>query len=127
MRYHKPPFSNRKDEIIRRLQVFREVLAPLSIIGKSAIAIDDGLASGYTMLAAIQSIRKRGARIVVAAAPVASEGGWQLAVEAADDVVCPIISSKYPFAVASFYEQWHDLDDDEVIQCLKEFKTSCRK
>jgi predicted phosphoribosyltransferase len=111
-----------RDEIRRRQRVFRTVLAPSSVKGKTAIVIDDGLASGYTMVAAVKSLGQRGARTVVVAAPVASESGWKLAKKAADEVVCPIISSTYPFAVASFYEEWYDLTDDEVIQYLEEFK-----
>lgn len=116
-----------RDEIKRRQEVFQKVLAPSSVAGKPAIVVDDGLASGYTMLAAVKSLGKRGARTVVAAAPVASESGWKLVRNAADEVVYPIISSTYPFAVADFYEQWYDLTDDEVIQNLEEFKKNRRR
>ncbi|MEE9910438.1 MAG: phosphoribosyltransferase [Deltaproteobacteria bacterium] len=111
-----------RDEIRRRQMVFRAVLAPSSVQGKTAIIIDDGLASGYTMVAAVTSLRKRGARTVVAAAPVASESGWERVRDAADDVVCPIVSGTYPFSVASFYDEWYDLTDEEVIQRLEAFK-----
>lgn len=110
-----------KSEIARRQKVFRKVLAPEPVSGKPVIVIDDGLASGYTMVAAVQSVRKRGARLVVAAAPVASESGWERVRDAADKVVCPVISSTYPFSVASFYDEWYDLTDDEVIQHLEAF------
>ena len=60
--------------------------------------------------------------LVVAAAPVASESGWERVRDAADKVVCPVISSTYPFSVASFYDEWYDLTDDEVVQDLEEFK-----
>lgn len=86
------------------------------------MVVDDGLVSGYTMVAAITSLRKRGASAVVAAVPVSSGSGWKLARNEADEVVCPIVSSTYPFAVASFYEQWSDLTDAEVIESLKSFK-----
>ncbi len=109
-------------EIARRQEVFRKILAPVPVNEKTAIVVDDGLASGYTMVAAVQSLRKRGARLVVAAAPVASGSGWELVRDAADKVVCPVISSTYPFSVAGFYDEWYDLTDDEVIQDLKTFK-----
>ena len=111
-----------KSEIARRQEVFRKVLAPVPVSGKPVIIIDDGLASGYTMVAAVQSVRKRGAKLVVAAAPVASESGWERVRDAADKIICPMISEGYPFSVASFYDEWYDLTDDEVIQYLEAFK-----
>jgi putative phosphoribosyl transferase len=109
-------------EIKRRQEVFRKVLAPISVEGKQALVVDDGLASGYTMVAAIKSLRKRGASAVVAAVPVSSGGGWKFVQSEVDEVVCPIVSSTYPFSVASFYEQWSDLTDEEVIESLEVFK-----
>jgi len=116
-----------KEEIRRRQVVFRAVLAPLAVAGKTAIVIDDGLASGYTMAAAVQSLKQRKAERVVAAAPVASESGWDLVRRTADDVVSPIVSSAYPFAVAGFYEEWYDLSDEEVIQYLEAFQKNRRR
>lgn len=109
-------------EIKRRQEVFRMILAPVPAAGKQALIVDDGLASGSTMVAAIKSLRKRGARTVVAAAPVASMSGWNLVQREADEVVCPIVSSSYPFAVAAYYKQWFDLTDEDVIKSLKSFK-----
>lgn len=111
-----------RNEIARRKDVFRAVLAQVPVYGRSAIVIDDGLASGYTMMAAVRSLGKRGAKRVVAAAPVASGSGWELVRKIADDIVCPIVSSASPFAVASFYAEWYDLDDDEVLQYLAAFE-----
>ena len=113
-------------EIERRQSVFRAILPPSFVEGKTAIIVDDGLASGFTMMAAIKSMRQRDAAKVVAAAPVASAGAWELVRSAADEVVCPVVSPHYPFAVASFYEHWHDLSDEEVIRDLEEFKRDHR-
>lgn len=116
-----------RDEIRRRQEVFRGVLGAAPVTGKPAIIVDDGLASGYTMAAAVKSVRQRGAYKVIAAAPVASESGWKLVRKAADEVVCPIVSSGYPFAVAGFYEEWYDLTDNEVLQHLEAFKNKLRR
>jgi putative phosphoribosyl transferase len=109
-------------EIQRRQAVYRANVRPSSVEGKAAIIIDDGLASGYTMMAAIISIRQQGAAKVVAAAPVASSSAWELIKSAADEVVCPVVSHHYPFAVAGFYRHWHDLTDEEVIDDLEGFR-----
>jgi len=113
-------------EIRRRQEVFRKVIAPTSVTGKQALVVDDGLASGYTMVAAIKSMRKRGAESVVAAVPVSSASGWKLVRNEADEVVCPIVSSTYSFAVARFYEQWSDLTDEEAIESLDTLKNTAR-
>ena len=109
-------------EIRRRQALYRAKLRPSSVEGQAAIIIDDGLASGYTMMAAIKSIRQQGAAQVVAAAPVASSSAWELIKSAADEVVCPVVSYHYPFAVAGFYRHWHDLTDEEVIDDLEGFR-----
>ncbi len=113
-----------RKEIRRRQEVYRANLRPSSVEGKAAIIIDDGLASGYTMMAAIRSIRQQGATKVIAAAPVASSSAWELVKSAADEVVCPIVSYSYPFAVAGFYRHWHDLTDEEVIDDLEGLRVS---
>ena len=110
-----------KNEIRRRQRAYRAILPPSSVKGKTAIIIDDGLASGYTMMAAIRSIEQQGAVKIVAAAPVATSNAWELINSSADEVVCPIVSQSYPFAVASYYRYWHDLTDEEVISDLKKF------
>ena len=110
-------------EIRRRQAVYRaELRSSSSVEGKAAIIVDDGLASGYTMMAAMSPIRRQGAAKVVAAAPVASSSAWELIKSAADEVVCPIVSYHYPFAVAGFYRHWHDLTDEEVISDLAGFR-----
>jgi len=110
-----------KAEIKHRSAVYRAKLTPSSMEGKTAVVIDDGLASGYTMMAAIKSVRQRGAAKIVVAVPVASSSAWELIKPMADDVVCLIIARTYPFAVASFYRHWHDLTDEEVFEALKGF------
>src|SRR3990172_8420909 len=113
-----------KAEIKRRSAVYRVKLTPSSVEGKTAVVIDDGLASGYTMMAAIKSIRQRGAAKVVVAAPVASASAWELIKPMADDVVCLIVAYTYSFAVASFYQNWYDLTDEEVFEALEGFTKS---
>jgi putative phosphoribosyl transferase len=86
-----------------------------NLTNKSVIFTDDGLASGFTMLAALESVRsKRPARIVVAV-PTASVSSADLVARQADELVCLNIRSSARFAVAEAYERWYDLDDREVM------------
>lgn len=86
--------------------------------GKTVILTDDGLASGFTMLAAIQSIRQRNPARVVVAIPTASASSAALVSRHADTLVCLNIRSGRTFAVAEAYRQWYDLDDREVLEEL---------
>lgn len=115
------------DEVVREVRAeldrrteFLTSARPLpDIQGRCAIVIDDGLASGYTMLAAVKSLRERGASKVVAAAPVASRSAAGLVCPAADECILEIVSPSVPFAVADFYLNWHDLTDDEIAPLLE--------
>jgi putative phosphoribosyl transferase len=86
--------------------------------GKTVILTDDGLASGFTMLAAIQSVRSRNPASVVVAVPTASASSAALVSRQADYLVCSNIRSGRTFAVADAYRTWYDLDDREVLEEL---------
>lgn len=106
-------------EIERRGAIYRSKLVVPSVGGKTAILIDDGLASGFTMIAAIKSMQQRKAARIVVAVPVASRTAYDLVKPLADDMICLVVTRTYPFAVASFYRYWHDLTDEEVIEYLE--------
>jgi len=96
---------------------------PLTIIsGLTVIIIDDGLASGFTMMAAIESVRRRRPKEIVVAVPVASATALEQLEKVPDKVVTLAKGTMPKFYVADFYRYWHDLSDDEVTQCLKEWQ-----
>lgn len=105
-------------EIERREQAYRRGLPEPDLEGKSAVIVDDGLASGYTMLTAVTSVRRAGAGRIVVAVPVASESAVRLIRDAVDELICLIESHKLPFAVADYYVKWYDLTDADVFQYL---------
>jgi predicted phosphoribosyltransferase len=74
------------------------------------------------MLAAIRSLRNRKAAAVIAAVPVASGAAYDLVKPEADDLVCLIIARTAWFAVAGFYQTWHDLNDEEVGRYLETWR-----
>ncbi len=87
--------------------------------GKTVILTDDGLASGFTMLAAIQSIRHKSPLRIICAVPTGSSSAVRLVAEHVDLVACLNIRSSRMFAVADAYEKWYDLDDREVLTELE--------
>lgn len=90
-----------------------------SIENKTVFIVDDGLASGYTMLAAIHYIRKKNPLKIIVAVPTASKRTVDSVLPEIDELVCLNIRSGYPFAVADAYENWYDLTDEEVLALLK--------
>jgi putative phosphoribosyl transferase len=112
-----------RQEVARRSAIYRSKFAVPSVERKTAIIIDDGLASGFTMAAAIKSTRQRRAAHIVVAVPVASAAAYELVEALADEVISLIIAHTYGFAVASYYYQWYDLTDQEVIQYLEDWQT----
>ena len=96
---------------------------PLSITGRTVIIVDDGLASGYTMRAAIESVRHRRPEKVIAAVPVGPEHVVKELEAIADKVVTCAVGTESPFYVSDYYRYWHDITDGEVLHCLKEWRT----
>ncbi len=93
-----------------------------SVSGKTAIIIDDGLASGFTMMAAVESVRHRRPRKIVVAIPVAPASAVKKLEKTTDKVVTCVTGYTPKFYLSDFYRYWHDLSDEEAIQCLKEWQ-----
>ena len=108
-----------KAEVARRTQIYSRARPPVDISGKTVILLDDGVASGYTMLAAIKSIRTHGPASVTATAPVASRSAAMIIEKSADECVFEIVSPAVPFAIADFYVVWHDLSDEDILPILE--------
>ena len=102
-----------------REQLFREGEPYPDLKGKVVILVDDGLASGFTMLAAIGFVRSKGARKVVVAVPTGSERAVELVQERADEVHCLNIRSAPSFAVADAYKYWYDVSEEEALAILR--------
>lgn len=111
-----------RQEILRRSSLYRKVLPPAQIAGRTAILTDDGLASGYTMLAAVRSLKNKQASGVVVAVPVASGSAFELIKPEVDDLVCLKVAWTSWFAVANYYQNWYDLSDNDVIAYLEKWQ-----
>lgn len=108
-----------RENVQERLSIFLgEGILP-SIEGKSVIITDDGLASGYTMLAAVDSIKSLAPREIIVAVPTGSKSAVSLVSEVVDELICLNVRGEYYYAVASAYEHWYDLSNEEVEGYLK--------
>jgi putative phosphoribosyl transferase len=85
--------------IKERSLLYHKDRPPLSIAGRTVVIVDDGLASGYTMKAAIESLRRRRPEKIIAA-----------------------VATGPVFYVADYYRYWYDITDSEVLTCLKEWR-----
>jgi len=108
--------SEERRELDRREQLYRKGLPPLDLSGKTAILVDDGLATGSTMLAAIRAARAAKAARVVVAAPVASPYATALVAAEADETV--LLETPPLFAIGQWYGEFEQLDDQEVCRLL---------
>ncbi len=102
-----------------REEIFRQNQPYPDLKRKIVIIVDDGLASGYTMLAVIRFARERGASKVIVAVPTASERGAEMMLQEADEVYVLNIRSGPVFAVAEAYEHWNDVSDEEALSILQ--------
>jgi len=90
--------------------------------GRIVLIVDDGLASGYTMLAAIQSVKQFSPKKTIVAVPTASVSAVSKIQGVVDDFICPHIDAGFVFAVANAYHDWYDVPEEEVIKQLQEFR-----
>jgi putative phosphoribosyl transferase len=106
------------EEVLRRDRLYRGALPFPDLKGRSVIIVDDGLATGITMVAAIRYAKAKNAGKIIAAVPVAHAGSYELVEREADQIYCLHIDKGYSFAVASFYSNFPDLEDHEVLAIL---------
>ena len=103
----------------QRANLYRKYTPLPKIQGKTVILVDDGIATGATMLSAIQGMRAEKASVIVVAAPVASTDAYDKIKEVSDEVVCPHVKVDF-MAVGQYYENFRQTDDMEVMNLLKE-------
>jgi predicted phosphoribosyltransferase len=108
--------------IEQRNRKFRSNKAFPDIDDRQVIVVDDGLASGYTMRAAVAYLRKRNPGSISVAVPTGSADTVEMLRKKVDTIYCLNIRESYPFAVASAYRNWHDLEDDDVLKLLSSKK-----
>ncbi len=88
------------------------------LAGEPAIVVDDGLASGYTMRAAVQFLKRQGAGRIIAAVPTGSLRTVQDLLPLVDELLCLNVRFGWSFAVADAYQNWYDLEEEEVLEIM---------
>lgn len=111
--------AEKTEEIIkRRNQLFRKGKPFPSLKGRIVILVDDGLASGYTMLAAVRFVIKKMPEKIIVAVPTASGMSVDFILPEVDELVCPNVRRGNFFAVADAYRNWYDLSDEEILSII---------
>jgi putative phosphoribosyl transferase len=122
-RYIEATAQRELQEIARRRQRYLRGRAPPQVEGCSVIVVDDGIATGSTMRAALRAIRRRRPAALVLAVPVAAADTLASLSEEADRVVC--LAQPSPFrAVGLHYDDFHQVEDDEVLDALQAAPTT---
>jgi predicted phosphoribosyltransferase len=110
---------NEMRELHRREQAYRGDRGPLNLAGRTVVLVDDGAATGATLIAAIRAARLAGARRVIAAAPVASADAVARIDAEADETLFLNIPP-YLTSIGEWYDDFHQVDDAEVLALLRE-------
>lgn len=112
-----PTVTAELSECRRRADAYRGGDPPPDVSGRTAVLVDDGVATGVTALAGVGLLHRSGAALVVVAAPVASTEATGRLRTVADQVVVPVVRTRF-VAVSGFYERFTQTSDDEVVAAL---------
>jgi putative phosphoribosyl transferase len=106
-------------ELARRVHRYRGDREPVDVAGREVVVVDDGLATGVTMRAAVEALRARGPARMVVAVPVAASAAVDHLRADGVEVVC--LASPEPFiAVGRWYDRFDQTSDDEVVRLLRD-------
>ena len=111
--------AREQQELERRERTYRDGRAPVDVTGRTAILVDDGLATGASMRAAVEALKQRGAAEIVVAVPVAPQSTCAELEREADAVVCACTPEPFT-AVGAWYDDFTEVTDDDVRRILSE-------
>jgi predicted phosphoribosyltransferase len=110
--------TRERAELERRAALYRGGRAPSDLRGRVVIVVDDGLATGATARAAVEGVRRRGARSIVLAVPIAARATVAALAREVDEVVC-VEAPRDLRAVGEWYTDFSATTDDEVLELLE--------
>lgn len=106
-------------ELRRRVACYRGAREPIALLGRTVIVVDDGLATGLTVLAALRALRRRSPGRLVVAVPVGSSESLSMLAREADLLVCSMIPKRLR-GVGRWYRDFAPVSDDQVIDALED-------
>lgn len=107
------------ETIAKRRALYLKGRRSADLAGRSAIVVDDGIATGATMRAALRAVRRQTPGRIVLAVPVAAADSLALLRGEVDEVICPVVPAWFG-AVGAFYDRFDQTSDDEVIRLMAE-------
>ena len=113
-------------ELERREQLYHPERSFSPVAGQTVILVDDGIATGASMYAAVEALRQERPATLVVASPVASPPAVRALSRVADDCVCVMVPEMFQ-AVGQWYEDFSQTSDDEVRRLLKDAATRIRR
>jgi len=115
-----------KAKVWRRVEKLRGCQPFPDLVNRSAILVDDGLASGFTMRVAVAALRNAGAGRVVVAVPTGHRQSVEMIASEVETLYCANIRGGFSYAVAGAYRHWSDVSEEDVVKLLERFKTKDR-
>lgn len=109
---------NTSEKVQRRVERFSQELPFPDLKDKTVFLTDDGLASGFTMLTAVEAVKKAGIGSLNIAVPTAHMESLQRIVREVDAIYCANVRSGYFFAVADAYKKWYDIGEEELFEMI---------
>jgi len=108
-------------KVEKRFKEFRGKRPFPDVKNRPAILVDDGIASGYTMLVAVEALKNKGVDKIIIAVPTAHLQALKRVSPDVNEVYCANVRGGWGFAVADAYQNWYDVSDEEVAAILDEF------
>lgn len=105
-------------KVRRRVERFSRELPFPDLKNKTVFLVDDGLASGFTMLTAVEAVKKAGVGSLNIAVPTAHTESLQRLSQQVDAIYCPNVRSGFFFAVADAYKKWYDIGEKELFEMI---------
>jgi predicted phosphoribosyltransferase len=111
--------KNTGEKVRRRVERFSQALPFPGLKDKTVFLVDDGLASGFTMLTAVEAMKKAGVGSLNIAVPTAHMESLQRVSPQVDAIYCANARSGYFFAVADAYKKWYDIGEEELFEMMR--------
>lgn len=111
-----------KSNVKKRSLKYRGDRLPARLTGKTAIIVDDGLASGITMTVAVESVKHRRPKEIIVAVPIASATGYNRVLQTSARVVTLAVASMNRYYMADFFRNWRDISDSETMLMIEQWR-----